>query len=103
MLLLAHDDRWLSRVGNVMMHNSRGDVGGPGHDQILVSIIEGVAPSLKDLGGARAEHVRIRAATALLREILDVARLGVRLPNYWCLGTCWGSREDWLHINVTML
>ena len=52
MLLLAHDDRWLSRVGNVMMHNSRGDVGGAGHDHILVSIIEGVASSLKDLGGA---------------------------------------------------
>ena len=66
MLLLAHDDWWLTRVGNVMMHNSRWDVGGPGHYHILVSIIEGVAPSLKDLGGARADHVRICASTALL-------------------------------------
>ena len=52
MLLLAHDGRWLSRLANLMVHNSREDVWGPGHDHILVSIIEGVAPSLKDLGGA---------------------------------------------------
>ena len=66
LLLLAHDYRWLTRVANVMMHNASGDVRGPGHDHILLSIIEGVTYTLKDLGGARAEHVRICATTALL-------------------------------------
>jgi hypothetical protein len=89
LLLLAHKDGWLSRVTNMMMHNGRGDVGGAGHDHILVSIIEGVAQSLKDLGRARPQHIRICATTALLREVLDVARLGVGLPNYRSLWGCW--------------
>ena len=103
LLLLAHKDGWLSRVPNVMMHNARGDDGGPGHDHILMSIIEGVAYTLKDLGRARAEHVRIGAATALLREVLDVARLGVGLPNYRGLWGRRGACVNWLHVDVTML
>jgi len=103
LLLLAHKDGWLSRVAYVMMHNARGDVGGAGHDHILVSIIEGVAHTLKDLGAARAEHVRICAATTLLREVLDVARLWVGLPDNRGM---WGGGRvciNWLHVDVTML
>ena len=103
LLLLAHKDGWLSRVTNMMMHNGRGDVGGAGHDHILVSIIEGVAQSLKDLGRARPQHIRICATAALLREVLDVARLRVGLPDYRGL---WGRRGvcvNWLHVDVTML
>ena len=103
LLLLAQNDGWLPRMANVMMQNARGDIRGPRHDHILVSIIEGVPQSLKDLGRARPQHVRIGAATALLREVLDVARLGVGLPNYRGL---WGRRGvcvNWLHVDVTML